>query len=328
MKLDCIWKPIPSMEDRYWVSSDGQVKSKFNRTLKSNSSKGQKCVSIIIDGQTTVYEIRHLIAYAFLGYEITNPVKPKLIHKDGNYSNIQLNNLELADYSDLEDEIWKDVKGFENIYQISNKGRVKRLPREDRYIRKDTGKSCIRRVGEKILKPSLSNKDGYAQINLVHKENIRYFSIHRLVAEAFIPNPDSLPQVNHIDGIRDHNDVSNLEWCTCQANVQDQIARSGRASAIAAIRKAQGRKVYCIETRRTFESIGLAAKELGCDSAAITSSIEHQSCCFGWTFIYAEDIDSLDIIQYMKDAHDKYFKWSRATVKEVDKWTNTYFPEA
>lgn len=328
--MERTWAIVPNFGGRYEVSDDGEVRhTRFKRILKCNSKGTQKSVSIVMNGKPVVYEVRQLMAYAFLGADATSTTRPKLIHKDGNLKNIHLSNLELADYSDLENEIWKDIQGYEGIYQVSNLGRVKRLAHEDVYYRKDTNKQCHRPVGEKILK-LLHAHDGYLDICLMRNGADSYYAVHRLVAAAFIPNPENKPQVNHIDGNRSNNVVHNLEWCTCQENVQDQIRRSGRDACIAAIRKVQGRQLKCIETQQIFASIGEASCQLGCDSGAIPSSIERRSCCFGWTFIYLDIIESLNTseIEYMNQARAKYFKWPRAKIKEVIGWTNMYSPEA
>lgn len=110
-------------------------------------------------------------------------------------------------------ELWKDIDEFKGIYQISNRGRVKRLHR----IVKINNKNNIyeRELREKILIPT-EDKDGYLVIGLLGKNR----KIHRLVAKAFIPNPFCFPQVNHKDGNKKNNNVENLEWCS---NLYNQI---------------------------------------------------------------------------------------------------------
>ena len=100
-------------------------------------------------------------------------------------------------------EIWKDIPNYENLYQISNYGRVRSL--HNRYKNK------------LYLKPCATSK-GYLSVSLCKDHTQKAFNIHRLVAEAFIPNPKNLPCINHIDENKENNIFSNLEWCTYQYN--------------------------------------------------------------------------------------------------------------
>lgn len=99
---------------------------------------------------------------------------------------------------DLIPEVWKKVAEFE-VYQVSNYGRIK--------------------SPTQLLNPSVSRK-GYHRINLRHEGRRKAFSVHRLVAAAFIKNPLRLPQINHIDTVKTNNKVRNLEWCTASHNIQ------------------------------------------------------------------------------------------------------------
>ena len=105
----------------------------------------------------------------------------------------------------------KPIKNLEELYEVDEKGNVYALPRKKRtptteYISK-----------ERKLKP-YNNGYGYMLVDM-RKDGKRYMKVvHRLVAEAFIPNPNNLPQVNHIDGNKSNNNVDNLEWCTCSEN--------------------------------------------------------------------------------------------------------------
>jgi hypothetical protein len=104
-------------------------------------------------------------------------------------------------------EIWKDIKGFEGIYQISNQGRIKALA-----VRKLRGR-FFHNQPEKLLKYKISAK-GYCVINLCNNGVKTYPTVHRLVAIHFIPNPENKPTVNHKDGNKLNNNDWNLEWST------------------------------------------------------------------------------------------------------------------
>jgi hypothetical protein len=112
-------------------------------------------------------------------------------------------------------EIWKDVKGYEGLYQVSNLGRVKSFREGSKF-----GKQK-----EYILKPWLINS-GYHVVMLYKEDRSkRKYQLHRLVAETFIPNPENLPCVNHKDENKINNEVSNLEWCTYSYNNNYGTAR-------------------------------------------------------------------------------------------------------
>lgn len=105
-------------------------------------------------------------------------------------------------------ELWKSIKGYEGIYEVSNLGNVRNIKPRYKYINPNG-----------LLKPVKLNT-GYLNVSLINKDKIRKeHRVHRLVAEAFIPNTDNKPQVNHIDSNRANNNVENLEWVTCKENI-------------------------------------------------------------------------------------------------------------
>lgn len=102
----------------------------------------------------------------------------------------------------MECEVWKDIKGYEGLYKVSNTGKVK----------------SFQRNREKFLSDKYY-ENGYLRASLSKNKKKKKVLIHRLVAETFIPNPENKPEVNHIDGNKRNNNVSNLEWCTRCENV-------------------------------------------------------------------------------------------------------------
>lgn len=141
-------------------------------------------------------------------------------------------------------EIWKPITGYEGLYEVSNMGRVRS------FVRKN--------FQGKILSPCL--KCGYPSVILCKKgEGQKWALVHRLVAEAFIPNEDNLPIVNHKDETRDNNCVDNLEWCTTAYNL---------AYGSAPRRRQLARSKPCIGTwpdgtERWFEGPSHAERETG-----------------------------------------------------------------
>lgn len=107
----------------------------------------------------------------------------------------------------MTNEIWKDVEEYKGLYQVSNRGRVKRLAQPKNPFRRD----------ERILKSHIHTK-GYEKVSFVRNGTQKIFYVHRLVAQAFIPNPNNYPQVNHKDENKLNNNVENLEWCTNRYN--------------------------------------------------------------------------------------------------------------
>jgi len=114
-----------------------------------------------------------------------------------------------------QEEIWKDIAGYEGLYQVSNLGRVMSFKKKSNSL---------------LLSPSCSR--GYLAVNLYINGNVKNPSIHRLVAIAFIPNPLNKPCVNHIDGNKLNNKLSNLEWCTYSENELHSIHVLGKKKSI------------------------------------------------------------------------------------------------
>lgn len=160
---------------------------------------------------------------------------------------------------------WKPVVGYEGLYEVSNDGRVRGVSRVRNGV-KTSGMELRQNMSQRYLKVKLY-KDG----------SHRTLVVHRLVAKAFIPNPENKPQVNHINGDRTDNSVTNLEWCTASEN-QKHAFRTGLKDPEDTAR-ATRKKVLQLDMNgnviREWRSLSDAARELGLQ----VSNISH--CCKG-----------------------------------------------
>lgn len=111
------------------------------------------------------------------------------------------------------EEIWKDIEEYKGIYEVSNLGNVRRIEYFDKKHYK---------WRKRTIKGRLNSK-GYLQVSLSKNGKVKNEYIHRLVAHAFIQNPNKLPQINHIDGNKQNNNADNLEWYTCKDNIKHAV---------------------------------------------------------------------------------------------------------
>ena len=153
-------------------------------------------------------------------------------------------------------ERWKLIEDYPN-YEVSNIGNVRN------------------RVTGRVLK-SDRHKNGYLMVGLRKDRKMKRFSVHRLVASAFIENPENKRTVNHLDGCKSNNYVSNLEWSTDSENIRHSYRTGLRFHSDRAGRPKQ--KVRCIETEQEFESICETARYFDCNPGSIHVSI-HKGCC-------------------------------------------------
>lgn len=168
-------------------------------------------------------------------------------------------------------EVWKDIKDFRGLYKISSFGRVISLPRNG--TKKDTY----------FIKPSI-DRYGYIRYSLSKNNKQYHRQAHRLVAEAFIPNPNNKPQVNHIDGKKHNNRVDNLEWNTASENISHRVYKLNGFSV------KPKRKIYCLETKEVFPSIRAASRWLQYPHSDIVIHLQGKSKhCKGFHFKYIDN---------------------------------------
>lgn len=144
------------------------------------------------------------------------------------------------EYEDM--EIWKDIKGYEGLYQVNNYGQIKR--------------------GTRVLQPGIHPK-GYQYVNLCKNNKVTTYRVHRLVAETFIPNPLKLPEVNHKDEDKLNNNINNLEWCTRKENLNYGTGNERRS-------KTRGIPVKCVETNTVYHSAREASRQTNIYASSIS----------------------------------------------------------
>ena len=140
-------------------------------------------------------------------------------------------------------EVWKPIPGYEEYYEASTLGRIRS---KDRFIPCPKSKTGVAPKKGRILRPSYT-RDGYPQLSLIVDTKRKTHKVHRLIAITFIPNPDNLPEVDHINGIKYDNQPKNLRWCTKQKNCEWRSERKRK-------------KVLCKETGMVFRTSYEAAE--------------------------------------------------------------------
>lgn len=175
-------------------------------------------------------------------------------------------------------ELWKDVKGYEGLYQVSNLGNVR---------------SLVRQTKGKLL--AQSKRRGYLYVGLYKKDDcenrtIKQVLVHRLVAEAFVSNPNSYNEVNHIDECKTNNRADNLEWCSHKYNINYGMGairrkqHSGEPFAKAVIQKDLEGNVL-----KRWRSLGEIERKTGMAKSGICRCCNRQNAtAYGYVWVYAD----------------------------------------
>ena len=284
------WKWIKGFENQYQASNLGRIKSfKVNKkgTIMTGSVLKDGRIRVNLNGQK--YLVHRLVLMAFCP-ELETEENCLVLHKDGDPTNNMLENLKWGSYKEnandelmhqrcktqrekskqyrqeqqfliIEDEIWQDIPNYENEYQISNYGRVRSLKNNKFHIKT----------------PILGRTQDYYSIGLTHNGIKKQYSIDRLVAETFIPNPNNYPEVNHKDENPKNNHIDNLEWVTHSQNVKHSSYRQSYPVA-------QYDENFNLIAE--YPSLAEAERQTGCARTNIKSSIERNGKCHGYIWKY------------------------------------------
>ena len=194
------------------------------------------------------------------------------------------------------EEIWKWIDRYENMYQVSNLGRVRSV---DRDVYCEVSPNKLQHIYGKVLKQGTNHK-GYPIVYLSKDGKQKTITVHRLVALTFIENPLNLPQVNHIDGDKTNNNVSNLEWCDNSYNqihahktglfprYEDTVGWGRPARPVAML------DLNTKEVLRTFETLASVKRETGINQFNVRSvclRLRNHAGGYDWKFISKKEGD-------------------------------------
>lgn len=181
---------------------------------------------------------------------------------------------------ELNTEVWKPIKGYEGLYEVSNLGNVRSV---DRYVTNGKGYCLLKGKPKKALPHS----KGYLIVGLWINNQIKLHLVHRLVAEAFIPNPNDLPCIDHINTIKTDNRVENLRWCSYKENSNNPLTREHLTC------RNINKPVYFIDEQGkkiSFKSIREAARRIGCSHSAIAIALKKNKPVCGIQFYFETEI--------------------------------------
>ena len=179
-------------------------------------------------------------------------------------------------------EQWRAINGYEGAYEVSNMGRVRSVTRTITTI-----KGNPYRTTGRVRKLTTRKLDGYTTVSLLRNTHRKTAKVHRLVAEAFIENPDDLPEVNHRDGNKSNNTPGNLQWATRLDNVRHQWHVLGQAAPWTGKRGADNphSKLIVVGNVR-YVSIVSAAEALGLHQSTVVKAVKRGGTVKGMEVVY------------------------------------------
>lgn len=174
----------------------------------------------------------------------------------------------------MQEEIWKDITGFEELYQVSNLGKVR--SKERKIFNNGSKKYNI--LKSKMKKQRINNW-GYSYVMFSKGSKPFGKLVHRLVADAFIDNKENLPQVNHKDGNKQNNNVENLEWCSIKDNILHARFVLGNRPE-----RFEPKRFFCVELQKWFNSGNEIRETFGITATNFNRIINTNRICAGYHF--------------------------------------------
>lgn len=293
------WKDVVGYEGLYQVSDLGRVK-RVARTCIDAKGANHRISELIMkegelhdvilhkEGKYHNRLIRSLVAESFLSL----PYGTSITHLDRDFGNARLDNLMATDQYRTMDPNWKDIPGWEGEYQASRFGKIRSL---DRYVKVRGGY----RFFPGVIRALEKSDDGYYLIVLYRNgKSVSATNAHIFVAQAWIPNPENKPTVNHINGIKTDNRIENLEWAT-YSEQQEHAERTGlrkhsywNLETFGLVggdwNERQKVRVRCIETGVEYDSMTAAGNAYGMSATEIKLSVDTHSLAQGLHFVRAD----------------------------------------